>query len=357
MSYLLNTWYIAGWADELAQGGMLGRTIVEQPIVFFRNSQGVIQALADRCPHRFAPLHMGKIVGDSVQCPYHGLRFDGSGQCTHNPHGDGSIPKAACVRAFAVAERYGAIWVWPGDSSLANDGLIPDFSFLDEAPTHAKGHGYLPTRAHYELLSDNIMDLSHVDFLHPDTLGGGALSRTRATIEELPNDRVRISWWAPDDVPPPAFGAHLEDPTRADVWAEVIWHAPGLMLLGSGATPPGCPRDEGPVTWNLHLMTPQDAANTHYFFANTRSFEQDNAQLNAFVQEMLIGIFAGEDKPMVEAQQRQIGEVELLGLSPVLLPVDAGAVRCRRVLRRLIETERTAAQASPSSSYGKEESR
>jgi vanillate O-demethylase monooxygenase subunit len=88
-------------------------------------------------------------------------------------------------------------------------------------------------------------------------------------------------------------------------------------------------------------MTPQDATNTHYFYANTRSFEQHNEQLNAFVQNMLIGIFAGEDKPMVEAQQRQIGEVELLGLNPVLLSVDAGAVRCRRVLRRLIAAEQS----------------
>jgi vanillate O-demethylase monooxygenase subunit len=91
-------------------------------------------------------------------------------------------------------------------------------------------------------------------------------------------------------------------------------------------------------------MTPQDATNTHYFFANTRSFEQHNQQLNGFVQKMLIGIFSDEDKPMVEAQQRQIGEVELLDLNPVLLPVDAGAVRCRRVLRRLIESERASAE-------------
>lgn len=344
MSYLLNTWYIAGWADEFVQGALLGRTIIERPIVFFRDSQGVIQAIDDRCPHRFAPLHMGKIVGDSVQCPYHGLRFGGSGQCTHNPHGEGNIPKAACVRSYPVVERHAAIWIWPGDPTLANDALIPDFSFFEQALPHAKGNGYLPTRAHYELLCDNIMDLSHVDFLHPDTLGGGALSGVRASVEELPNDRVRISWWAPDDVPPPAFGAHLEDSTRADVWAEVIWHAPGLMLLGSGATPPGHPREEGASTWNLHLMTPQDATNTHYFYANTRNFQQQNPELNAFVQKMLVGIFAGEDKPMVEAQQRQIGEVELLSLNPVLLPVDAGAVRCRRVLRRLIESERATAE-------------
>jgi phenylpropionate dioxygenase-like ring-hydroxylating dioxygenase large terminal subunit len=344
VNYLLNTWYIAAWADELVSGGLLGRTILEQPIAFFRDSQGVIQAVDDRCPHRFAPLHTGKVVGDSVQCPYHGLRFDGSGKCTHNPHGDGNIPKAACVRSYPAVERHAAIWIWLGDPTLANDELIPDFSFFEQAPANSKGKGYLPTRANYELLSDNIMDLSHVDYLHPDTLGGGALSRTRASVEEMPNDRVRINWWAPGEVPPPVFGAHCEDPSRADVWAEVIWQAPGLMMLGSGATDPGTPREQGPHAWALHLMTPQDATNTHYFFANTRCFDQQNAELNAFTQKLLLGVFANEDKPMVEAQQLRIGEADLLSLSPVLLPVDVGAVRCRRVLRRLIEAERTSGE-------------
>lgn len=129
MSYLLNTWYVAGWAEELAQDALLARTLLEKPIVFFRDSQGV-----DRCPHRFAPLHIGKIVGDSVQCPYHGLRFGGGGQCTHNPQGKGNIPKAACVRSCPVVERHAAIRIWPGDPTLANDALIPDFSLFEQAP-------------------------------------------------------------------------------------------------------------------------------------------------------------------------------------------------------------------------------
>lgn len=342
MKYLLNTWYVAAWADELIEGGLLARTIVEQPIVFFRDTLNQVRAIYDRCPHRFAPLHDGKLVGDSIQCAYHGLHFNGSGACTLNPHGEGNIPKAACVRSFPVVERDDLIWVWTGEVALADENLIPDFAFYKEAPEAAKGKGYLPTQANYELLSDNIMDLSHVDFLHPDTLGGGALSSARAQVEELPESKVRISWWAPNDVAPPAFGSQMENPNNADVWADVVWHPPGFMLLRSGATPTGQPVEEGPHSVNLHLMTPQDAGNTHYFYANTRSFERDNHELNGFIQHMLVGVFSNEDKPMVEAQQRQIGSVDLLSLSPVLLPVDAGAIRCRRVLKRLVDAESAA---------------
>ncbi|WP_416425100.1 aromatic ring-hydroxylating dioxygenase subunit alpha [Pseudomonas sp. App30] len=345
MKYLLNTWYVAAWADEISAADLLARTLLEQPILFFRDSQGSVQAIYDRCPHRFAPLHEGKRVGDSIQCAYHGLHFDGSGACAHNPHGDGKIPKAACVRSYPVVERDGLIWFWPGDVALADESSIADFAFYQQAPAAAKGKGYLPTKANYELLSDNIMDLSHVDYLHPDTLGGGALSSARAEVQELPDNKVRISWWAPNEAPPPAFGAHLKDPSIADVWADVVWHPPGYMLLRSGATEPGAAVEDGPHSVNLHLMTPQDAGNTHYFYANTRSFERDNQPLNDFIQQMLLGVFANEDKPMVEAQQRQMGNVDLLGLNPVLLPVDAGAIRCRRVLKRLIDSESAVLQA------------
>ena len=344
MSYLLNTWYVAAWADEIKPGALLARTILEQPIVFFRDSQNVLRAIYDRCPHRFAPLHEGTLVGDSIQCRYHGLRFNGEGACTHNPHGEGNIPKAACVRAFPVCERDAIAWIWMGESANADESLIPDYSFFERALPTAKGKGYLPTKANYELLSDNIMDLSHVDFLHPSTLGGGALSRTPAKIEELPGDQVRINWWAANEVAPPAFAAHVPHPNQADVWADVIWRAPGLMLLRAGATAPGNSREDGPHSVNLHLMTPQDDRNTHYFYANTRTFEAENQGLNEFIQQMLIGVFADEDKPMVEGQQMRMERTDLLNMNPVLLSIDAGAIRCRRVLKRLIASEKVASE-------------
>ena len=108
MSYLRNAWTVAAWAHELDGGKLLARTLLDEPLVFFRNAQGQPQALLDRCPHRFAPLSMGKLCdgGASVQCPYHGLRFDGGGACVHNPHGDGRIPVAAKVRSYPVVERW-----------------------------------------------------------------------------------------------------------------------------------------------------------------------------------------------------------------------------------------------------------
>ena len=132
MSFLRNVWYAAAWGNEIKAGELFQRTLLNEPVVFFRDTQGNAQAIADRCPHRFAPLGMGILKGDAVRCPYHGLEFDGSGACVHNPHGDGAIPKAAKVKAYPLVERYSLLWIWMGDPHLADAALIPDFNCMDE---------------------------------------------------------------------------------------------------------------------------------------------------------------------------------------------------------------------------------
>src|SRR5947209_3739274 len=107
-TYLRNAWYVAAWSDDLADGQLLSRTILKEPVVLYRKADGHVAALQDRCPHRFAPLHMGKVVGgDRIQCPYHGLEFDASGACALNPHGQ-NIPSRLRVRSFPVTEKHKA---------------------------------------------------------------------------------------------------------------------------------------------------------------------------------------------------------------------------------------------------------
>jgi len=340
LAYLRNTWYIAAWGKDVTGDEILGRTILEEPIVFFRRLDGEIVAIGDRCPHRYAPLHKGRLVDGSVQCPYHGLRFNEHGKCVHNPHGDGAIPKAAQVKSYPVCERHLAIWIWMGDAERADPDLIPDYSFLSNAKPTARNIGYMPTRANYELLSDNIMDLSHVDFLHPQTLGGGAISRSKAGVSEVGDGRIRILWEAKNEVAPPAFAMHLPDPEApADLWTDVIWSAPALMHLSTGVVPAGQPFEQGLGSSNLHMMTPETETSTHYFFANTRDFLTDDGEFNTMLDKVISGVFATEDKPMVEDQQKLMGEADFWSLKPVLLAGDAGAVRVRRALQALIQTE------------------
>ncbi|EJL02671.1 vanillate monooxygenase family protein [Pseudomonas fluorescens Q2-87] len=262
MSFLRNVWYAAAWGSEVKVGALFQRTLLNEPVVFFRDSHGAAQAIADRCPHRFAPLGMGVLKGDAVRCPYHGLEFDGSGSCVHYPHGDGAIPRAAKVKAYPLVERYSLLWIWMGDMSLADATLIPDFSCMDGDHWYV-GKRYLHAKANYVLETDNIMDLSHIEFLHPSTLGGDGVKGALTSVLE-----------------------------------------------------------EGNTVWSNRQTVAEGLA------------EQQATAINQ--------PFHDEDLPMLEAQQRMMGDKSFWDLKPVLLIGDAGAIRARRVLDRLIAAEQQA---------------
>jgi vanillate O-demethylase monooxygenase subunit len=339
--YLRNAWYVAGFADEVAGDRLLARRLLDRPVVFFRKPDGGFAALEDRCPHRFAPLSAGKLCdgGAALLCPYHGLRFDSSGSCVHNPHSNGSIPKAARVASFPVVERHGLLWWWPGEPALANPALIPDYSGIARAHPDGSFRGYLPTRCHYELLVDNILDLTHADYLHAGTLGNGSLTRAKAHITDVDERTVNVSWESSGEVAPPAFDAHLRRPGEpADQWTEVTWTAPGNMLLHVGATLQGDDRALGVDVLTAHVATPESESSTHYWFWATRTFAlsaAENARIRGFVEYA----FAQQDKPMLEAQQQNMGGTDFWSLKPVLLPSDAAAVRARRKLAQLVENQ------------------
>lgn len=333
--FLKNAWYQAAWADDLQQGALLSRRLLDEPLVLFRDSAGVPHALEDMCPHRFAPLSKGQVANDGIVCGYHGLAFNGEGRCTHNPHGP--LPGQARVRSYPVIERHQGLWVWMGEADKADPALLPDLSFIDDAPAAGRVFGYMPTRANYLLLSDNILDLSHADYLHPTTLGG-AITGSKMTVEEK-NGTVFVNWWSVDVNPPPFLSGAAPPGARVDVWTEVLWSAPAVMLLWTGAVPTGVPRPSEDAVTALHNMTPETATTSHYFW-NVSHQAKLEPEFAAAFKNTVQRIFETEDKPMLEAQQENMGDREFWSLQPMLLAVDGPAVRARRRLEHLIAEER-----------------
>lgn len=342
MPFLDNAWYLAAWSSELGDQP-LGRIIAGRHIVIFRQAEGTLCAVGDRCPHRFAPLHLGKVVGDAIECPYHGLRFGADGHCVFNPHGTGKIPAAAKVPGYPLVERHRGVWLWLGEAELADPGLIPDYSFLDDCPASALVVHLMETEGNYQLLLDNLLDLSHVDYLHVGSLSAGNFATTLPEVREA-GTSVHADWWMGNSPVPPttAQSMNLSGPDiRLDQWLEVRWDAPCNLVLRAGATEPGAVREAGIDTLSLHALTPATETSTHYFFANTRNFRVDDAAMTALMKEIVANQFNGEDKPMIEAQQRMMGTADLFSLKPVLLPQDGAAVRVRRKLEQMIKAEKT----------------
>ena len=175
MTFAKNAWYCAALSTEIGET-LLARRIVGEAILLTRDGDGAVRAMGDRCPHRFAPLHLGIREGDVIECPYHGLRFDLSGQCVHNPHGEGRIPATARVPSYRTEERDGVVWLWPGDQSLADPAKIVDLQLVDRGPrTPVAGHLNMPVD--YRLVLDNLMDLSHAAYIHAGTLSPSRAKR------------------------------------------------------------------------------------------------------------------------------------------------------------------------------------
>lgn len=340
---LRNAWYLAAWASEVGAQGLLARRLLDLPVVLFRGADGSPAALLDQCPHRFAPLSMGKLVdeGGRIECPYHGLRFDVKGRCSFNPHGDGSIPKAAVVRSFPVVERYSALWIWMGEPERADPALLPSFPFLDGAEWGV-GVGHMVVDGHYELETDNILDLSHIEFLHP-LFSSEAVRRAQVTCEQ-DGETVWCKRFMTQDHEVPdflrqAFGVP-EGPV--DRWLHVRWDAPANMALWAGGCAAGSDPARATVSSQAHCFTPESEGRTHYYYAIAFPRAVCGPMADTLAQQnvaALRGPFEREDKPMIEAVQQRMRGADLWSLKPVLLPGDAAAVRARRVLQARIAAE------------------
>lgn len=334
--YLLNCWYVAAWAGELAPGATLKRVLLDRNILLIRNEESDVAAIGNVCPHRFASLSNGRFENGHVECPYHGLRFDMTGQCVLNPHGDGRITGRAHVPSYPLVERHGALWIWPGDAGKADPASIPDLAFLNTPSPEDRAPGYLHTRANYQLLSDNILDLSHADFLHRDTLGtAGEVAGTKGRAR-MNGDVVTMEWaWD-------GKGMMIQRPLRdnADIHMrfEVTWYPAGVLvirneiaLLSDAASKK---RKAG-----VHIMTPETATTTHYFFENG---EAERKQM----LKLALVVFENEDGVMLEDVQRNMGDRDFWDMEPLVLSNDSGAIMARRVLQRLIRQQSGIAHAA-----------
>ena len=340
--YLRNTWYVASWGDELRAGDLLARTICEQPIVLYRRLDGTPAAIVDQCAHRFAPLSRGRLCGERVECPYHGLRYDATGQCVENPHG--RISPALHIASYPVVERHSLIWVWLGDQA-ADTSAIPDFSHLGiDAPGIISKRDSMVLSVDYRLMVDNLLDLSHVNFLHDGLLGHAGMVNAHVEIRE-DGDTLYVTRTSEGVAPPKMFDLmYRNDGELVDTWAEMRWDAPACLRNHAGVCPPGADRSEGMTVIGTHLLTPITPTTSLYHIAAVQIGGIPAGETAAEIADQLSRLrrfaFEEQDRPMVEAQQRAYdragGES---ALKPVMLSIDSGPLRARRILNRLIARE------------------
>ena len=336
MPYLRNCWYAATYANDVGDTPF-ARQLLGEFVVFFRTSDGVAHPLEDRCPHRFAPLSMGTVVEDQLQCPYHGLRFGTDGACAYNPH-YAALPKAACVKSYPLLERHGLLWIWMGDAEADESKLPAEFAFLDD-PKYRPVKGYLKVSGNYQLVVDNLLDLTHAPYLHPAfAIPGITLEeRFRRTTTELVRtpERIVAKRWR-NNCPPNGptrtlFGFNDE---LMDSRSHMHWMPPSLIYFDAGASRLGESEELGLCLPAMHAITPETDRTSHYFFIQSRNMLLDDEKADEILFGIIENAFHNEDEPMIAAQQSRMGqETDIMALDPVLLKSDGAPVAARRKLR------------------------
>jgi vanillate O-demethylase monooxygenase subunit len=339
--FLRNCWYVIAWDHEVPADGLFARTVLNEPILVLRTADGRFAALEDRCCHRLAPLSKGRREGDCVRCGYHGLKFDPDGRCVEIPGLD-RIPAEARVRTYPVVVKHKWVFVWMGDPGKADERLLPD-NFSNDDPAWRNRPGYLHYDTPYLLICDNLLDFSHLSYVHEKTLGGStAIAQARPTIEPVERG-LRLTRRVPDVPPPPYYQKIRRFAGNVDRWFVYDFVFPGTLLMSSGGKPAGQPEPDPANSVLLHscqTLTPETDSSTHYFFQQSHRADAGDDSVTEGIYDSLVRAF-NEDRDMITAQHRVLQASPGARMLP--LAMDAAVVRYRRMLEEAVAAERARA--------------
>lgn len=353
--FLRNRWYVAAWADDVGREP-LGRILLGDYVCLYRKEDGTPVALENRCPHRNLPLSEGNLIGDNVQCAYHGLEFDETGACVHVP-GQPEAPEWACVRTYPLVERHRWLLIWMGDPAEADEALIPDFHRNLSDPDWDGATGQTYVKAGYRLVLDNLLDLSHLSYVHSSSTGNRAVAEEAELINEFDGDIVNTTRWMPGIEAASAIVDFAGYQGEIDRWQYSRYLPPSYIYICNGTAdagkgPPQSERGQEMGQWGFHVyhaMTPETDTRTHQFWAVIAPKKNIPAGMEETFRAVMRNVLA-EDLDVYEAQQKAIdldpeavdGDANPKGI----IPADGALIEMRKVIRRLHRAEQQAARAA-----------
>ena len=352
--FLKNCWYAAAFSDEVGHA-LLPRTILGHEIVMYRTSDGAPVVLEDECAHRGLPLSMGRLVGDDVQCGYHGLVYDRCGQCVRVPS-QKSAPRGAAVRAFPAVERHGFVWAWTGEPARADEGLLPDYSGIDdESRLRTKLH--LVLSCNYQLHIDNLLDLSHIAYVHGTTTGNEDIGENTEIETERDGDTVRVYRRQSDVAPPELFRVFGGFTGPVDMWQVTEFNPPTYVRLSYGSATAGemdvADRDIwSHGDWGMEVfqgVTPETGRTSHQMRYIMVDRGEGNGEQFADLCKMLDQVSL-EDAPVLARQQqvleRKGGDPIREFMSRAPIKADQGLILARQVIDERMRREADAPSAA-----------
>ena len=331
-----NAWYVAARSKELSGERILSRWILGDPVALYRTESGAATALVDRCIHRQMPLSLGHRTGDNIECGYHGLTFAPDGRCVRIPGRD-VVPERLRVQSFPLYEEFGLVWIWMGRPEDADVALVPDHHWF-RSPGWATAEGTLHLNGRAQLLNENLLDLSHLSFLHADSIGSPEVAETpvRTTFEDT---AVRVSRWMSDVTCPPFFQKVMGIEGQIDRGQIAEFFAPSFHISQTHIKPAG-DEDDARLCRQMvmHCVTPETRTTTHYFWGVARNFAVDDPSVTDYAVDAVTRVFT-QDVEAVEAIEHIIAAWEPSYPEELNISVDGGPLQSRRIIERMIAAE------------------
>jgi phenylpropionate dioxygenase-like ring-hydroxylating dioxygenase large terminal subunit len=333
-----NQWYVASWDHEIDRQP-LARRICGEAMLLYRRFDRSVVALHDACPHRLLPLSMGIKEGDNIRCRYHGLLIDSAGHAIEMPVTSERVHRSICVKAYPVVERHRFVWVWIGEAEKADAKLIPDF-WPCSHPHWTFDGDYYHIKCDYRLVIDNLMDLTHETYTHQGSIGQPEI--LEAPIQtHTDGNHVRVTRWMPAIDAPPFWRNALKQEGPVDRWQICHFLAPSSVIIDVGVAPVAAgatleKHDDGVRGFVIDALTPENDTSCHYFWGMARNFDITDVGFTARLKHQQGQVFR-EDVAVLEAQQRSI--IANPDLKLKAFSIDAGGVRARHVIERMIRSQ------------------
>ena len=323
LDYVRNGWYAAGWSGDFGET-LLTRTFLDEPVVLYRASAGEAIALADRCAHRAYPLSLGTRVGDTVRCGYHGFTYDDRG------------------RRYPTLERGGIVWIWMGEPNAADPALLPDLHELGLTdPNFLVDVGGVNTwRNRYQLINENLLDLSHIEFLHLGTIGTPNVAASPVVTTVHPH-MIEATRTIHGDQATPLHTRALGIECLMDRTTRSLFFPPGAHVTQVLMVAPGSNARFGDPGYfgefkQAHLITPSTAGETYYFWSIARTLHKDE-ETSAFMLDAFRTVFA-QDGVALEAQERSLRRDP--HFHELSCKADEAALKARRLLAGMMSSEK-----------------
>lgn len=337
--YLRDSWYVAGWSDEVARD-LTARTILEEEIVLYRKEDGGVVALENACVHRKLPLSDGRLVGDRVQCGYHGMEYGCSGVCERIP-GQKVISPKAKVRSYRVVEKWNWIWIWMGDADKADESLIMDVPRFDDPEWGFNRGPGMAIDCHYQVYTDNLLDPAHVSFVHQSTLAGGGGSGEEEPVKvDVDGSVITASRWTIGGTPAPLFAMFHSYTKPVDRLQSYQLRLPSLSVIDMVCADSGTGAQSGGGDNRLQLnsynfITPETADSCRYYWFQLRNFLPNDSEVTEKLTEGFLAAFR-EDAVILKAVHKGMKNMKTPNIN---LAIDSASVRARRALDDLIGVE------------------